>query len=130
MGRSPCSPSVAVGVSGHLFLVIPNDRGQLCRRIGVQVDMRERTASHRQYDTSPEWVPVQAQTRHSFPRILALATLALTLTMPGCHSSSTAQSSPQAGDQSGNAPAGDPSDVNAAQAQPACPTGEVLMSDG
>jgi len=92
--------------------------------------MRERTASHRQHDTSPERVPVQAQTRHYFPRILALATLALTLTMPGCHSSSTAQSSPQAGDQSGNAPAGDHSDVNAAQAQPACPTGQVLMSDG
>jgi hypothetical protein len=96
--------------------------------------MRERTASHRQHDTSPEEMPARTLAGHSFlhsfPRSLALATLALTLTMPGCHSSSGAQSTPQGGDQGSNAPAGDPSDVNAAQAQPACPTGQVLMSDG
>jgi hypothetical protein len=117
---------VAVGVSGHRFLVILKDRGQLCRRIRVQDDMRERTASHRQQDTSTESVPVRTQPRHSLPRILALATLVLTLAVPGCRSASGAQSSPQAGDQSGSTLSGDPSDVNAA----ACPTGQVLMSDG
>jgi hypothetical protein len=122
-----------IGVSGHRSLVIQATKGQPWPMIGVQMHMRERTASHRQHDTSPEWVPAGAPARHSFPlhsfpRILALATMALTLAMPGCHGSSAAQASTQSGDQS--TPAGDPSDVNAAEAQPACPTGQVLMSDG
>ncbi|HZD76911.1 MAG TPA: hypothetical protein VE218_07900, partial [Acidobacteriaceae bacterium] len=51
--------------------------------------------------------------------------MALTLSLPGCHSSST-----PTGAQSANAPTGDPSDVNAAQTQSTCPTGQMLMSDG
>ena len=41
--------------------------------------------------------------------------------MPGCRGSKN---------QSGATTSGDPSDVNAAEAQSSCPAGQVLMSDG
>ncbi|MGB9414730.1 MAG: hypothetical protein WCB58_00315, partial [Acidobacteriaceae bacterium] len=52
--------------------------------------------------------------------------MALALGLPGCHSSTTPSETPTAA----NAPNGDPSDVNAAQTQSTCPTGQLLMSDG
>ncbi len=109
----------------HRLLVTPLVREQPCRPICVQtVIMRERTASHRDSNTSPAPDPASSQARHTFPRILTTATFALTLglAIAGCHTSS-AQASAQS-------PSGDPSNVNDADAQSTCPTGQVLMSDG
>ena len=86
--------------------------------------MEERTATHRQSDTSPTQGPVLNPAGHTFPRIFITATMAFALgvLMPGCHGSSTRN-----GAQSSS---GDPSDVNAAETQSSCPNGQVLMSDG
>src|ERR1700733_3163976 len=86
--------------------------------------MQERTAKHRQSDTSPAQGPGLNPARHTFPRILTTATMALVLgvLMPGCHGSRTQNAA--------QSPGGDPSDVNAAETQSSCPNGQVLMSDG
>src|ERR1700733_10788507 len=85
--------------------------------------MQERTARHRQSDTSPAQGPVLNPARHSFPRILTTATMALMLgvLMPGCHGSSTQNAAQR--------PGGDPSDVNAAETQSSCPFGQVMMNN-
>src|ERR1700723_492764 len=79
-------------------------------------------ANDRQTETSPASRSISDDARLSFPRMLALATMALTLGLPGCHSADTQTAA--------NAPSGDPSDVNAAQTQSTCPAGQMLMSDG
>src|ERR1700761_4604122 len=105
------------------ILVIRQTQEQPCFPFGVQSLMYDPTASHRHHKTLPASAAHSRLTRLTFPRILTTATIALALSvaMPGCRGSKN---------QSAATPSGDPSDVNAAEAQSSCPAGQVLMSDG
>ena len=77
--------------------------------------MHERTASDRHGNTSSAKFHLSRGAR-----LVSIGAMAIAVFIPGCRSSSVhaAQATP------------DPSDVNSAAAQGACPTGQVLMSDG